>query len=190
MTLREFYLERRRAEVPTFMKVLKALPDDRLSYRPHDRSPSAEQIVWTLTRRVESLFGRRDSFQRRVEGGTFSTTARDGRFVRAAVKRTGGYRLQNGRDFVESGCPILLQREGGIGTANRTIPLVHPLRCHSSPRPAFSIPAPDGRYRARYLRPLGRQQVDVTRGFLAFRGGPPCRLDADRESGQRPITSK
>jgi len=49
MTLREFYLERRRAEVPTFVKVLKALPDDRLSYRPHDRSPSAEQIVWTLT---------------------------------------------------------------------------------------------------------------------------------------------
>jgi uncharacterized damage-inducible protein DinB len=49
MTLREFYLERRRAEVPTFLKVLKALPHDRLSYKPHDRSPSAEQIVWTLT---------------------------------------------------------------------------------------------------------------------------------------------
>ena len=47
MTLREFYLERRRAEVPTFLKVLKALPDDRLSYKPHDRSPSAERIVWT-----------------------------------------------------------------------------------------------------------------------------------------------
>src|SRR5262245_29546838 len=49
MTLREFYLERRRAEVPVFLRVLNALPADRLSYQPHDRSPSAEQIVWTLT---------------------------------------------------------------------------------------------------------------------------------------------
>ena len=49
MTLREFYLERRRAEVPVFIRVLKSLPADRLSYKPHDRSPSAEQLVWTLT---------------------------------------------------------------------------------------------------------------------------------------------
>ncbi|MGH9881502.1 MAG: DinB family protein [Pyrinomonadaceae bacterium] len=49
MTLREFYLQRQEAELPTFMKVLKALPKDRLDYKPHERSPSAEQIVWTLT---------------------------------------------------------------------------------------------------------------------------------------------
>jgi uncharacterized damage-inducible protein DinB len=49
MTPREFYLERRRAELPAFLKVLMALPADRLNYKPHDRSPSAEQIVWTLT---------------------------------------------------------------------------------------------------------------------------------------------
>ena len=48
MTNREFYVERRRAEVPVFLKVLKALPADRLSYKPHDRCPSAEQLVWTL----------------------------------------------------------------------------------------------------------------------------------------------
>jgi uncharacterized damage-inducible protein DinB len=49
MTWREFYLERRRAEVPIFLSVLNSLPADRLSYKPHDRSPSAEQVVWTLT---------------------------------------------------------------------------------------------------------------------------------------------
>ena len=49
MTLREFYLERLKAELPVFMNVLKALPKDQLSYKPHDRSPSAEQLVWTLT---------------------------------------------------------------------------------------------------------------------------------------------
>jgi len=48
MTLRDFYLERRRAEFPVFLSVLKALPADRLDYKPHDRSPSAEQLVWTL----------------------------------------------------------------------------------------------------------------------------------------------
>src|SRR6516162_3726626 len=63
MTLREFYLERRRAEVPTFVKVLKALPDDRLSYRPHDRSPSAEQIVWTLTSELRACLDAATQFR-------------------------------------------------------------------------------------------------------------------------------
>jgi uncharacterized damage-inducible protein DinB len=54
MTLREFYLERRRAEIPIFLKVLKALPADRVSYKPHDRSPSAGQLVWTLTNELRS----------------------------------------------------------------------------------------------------------------------------------------
>ena len=49
MTLREFYLQRQEAEFPIFMNVLKALPKDQLSYKPNDRSPSAEQLVWTIT---------------------------------------------------------------------------------------------------------------------------------------------
>ncbi|MCI0661175.1 MAG: DinB family protein [Acidobacteria bacterium] len=49
MTLQEFLLERLKAEVPVFLRVLKALPKDQLSYKPHDRSPSAEQLVWTIT---------------------------------------------------------------------------------------------------------------------------------------------
>jgi len=54
MTLREFYLERRRAEGPAFLRVLKALPAERLSYKPHERSPSAEQLVCTLTSELKS----------------------------------------------------------------------------------------------------------------------------------------
>jgi uncharacterized damage-inducible protein DinB len=54
MTTREFYLQRRQAELPAFLRVLKALPKDRLSYKPHERSPSAEQLVWTLTRELDS----------------------------------------------------------------------------------------------------------------------------------------
>ena len=54
MTLRDFYLKRAKAEFPVFLKVLRALPED-LSYKPHDRSPSAEQLVWTLTYELKAL---------------------------------------------------------------------------------------------------------------------------------------
>ncbi len=54
MTLRDFYLKRATAEFPVFLKVLRALPED-LSYKPHDRSPSAEQLVWTMTNELKAL---------------------------------------------------------------------------------------------------------------------------------------
>jgi len=54
MTLREFYLKRAKAEIPVFLNVLRALPKD-LSYKPHDRSPSAEQLAWTLTYEMKAL---------------------------------------------------------------------------------------------------------------------------------------
>ena len=54
MTLRDFYLKRAKAEFPVFLKVLRALPKD-LSYKPHDRSPSAEQLVWTVTNEMKAL---------------------------------------------------------------------------------------------------------------------------------------
>jgi uncharacterized damage-inducible protein DinB len=52
MTLREYFVERRKAELPVFMKVLRALPKDQLAYKPQERSPSAEQLVWTLTKEL------------------------------------------------------------------------------------------------------------------------------------------
>ena len=54
MTLRDFYLKRAKAEFPVFLKVLKALPKD-LSYKPHDRSPSAQQVAWIVTSELKAL---------------------------------------------------------------------------------------------------------------------------------------
>ena len=54
MTNREYFLQRRKAELPVFLKVLKAIPADQLSYKPHERSPSTEQLVWTLTGELQS----------------------------------------------------------------------------------------------------------------------------------------
>jgi hypothetical protein len=47
---REFFCKRHRAEFPTFMKVLEAMPVDQFDYRPHARSPSALDLVWTLAK--------------------------------------------------------------------------------------------------------------------------------------------
>ena len=54
MTIREFYLQRREAEMPAFMKVLKALPKDQVGYKPHEKSPDVEQLVWTLTSELKA----------------------------------------------------------------------------------------------------------------------------------------
>ena len=54
MTLQEFYIERQRAEFPVFMRVLRALPKEALAYKPHQRSPSAEQLVWTLASELQA----------------------------------------------------------------------------------------------------------------------------------------
>ena len=48
MSSREFLVARRAAELPAFKKVLDALPSDGWDYTPHERSPSAQQIAWTL----------------------------------------------------------------------------------------------------------------------------------------------
>ena len=46
MTNREFFIECWEQEYPTFIKVLKAVPVDKLDYRPHPRSRSAAELVW------------------------------------------------------------------------------------------------------------------------------------------------
>ncbi|HEX6096342.1 MAG TPA: DinB family protein [Thermoanaerobaculia bacterium] len=48
MSTREFFAERLAAELPAFKNVIRALPGDRLDYRPHEKNSSAGQIAWQL----------------------------------------------------------------------------------------------------------------------------------------------
>jgi len=48
MTIREFFLKQWEREQPVFGKVLRALPADQLSYKPHERSASAGDLAWQL----------------------------------------------------------------------------------------------------------------------------------------------
>ena len=48
MNTREFWIECFKDEKPKFLRVLRAVPPDQLSYRPHPRSSAAGDIVWLL----------------------------------------------------------------------------------------------------------------------------------------------
>jgi len=49
MTNLEFCKARRKAEIPVFVKVLKAIPADRLDYRPDPKARTAKELAWLLT---------------------------------------------------------------------------------------------------------------------------------------------
>jgi uncharacterized damage-inducible protein DinB len=55
MTNLEFCIERRHAERPAFLRVLKALPKDKLDYRPHPHSRTAAEIAWVITSEESDL---------------------------------------------------------------------------------------------------------------------------------------
>jgi len=48
MTNLEFCRARRKAELPAFVKVLKAVPQDRLDYRPDPKARTARDLAWLL----------------------------------------------------------------------------------------------------------------------------------------------
>ena|SRR5947209_13559843 len=45
---RDFFQARRKQEKDIFLRVIRALPEGRLDYKPHEKSPSAAQIVTTI----------------------------------------------------------------------------------------------------------------------------------------------
>ena len=48
MTNLEFCVARRKAELPAFVRVLKAVPDGHLDYRPDPKARTAGQLAWLL----------------------------------------------------------------------------------------------------------------------------------------------
>jgi len=70
MTLREFYLERQRAEEPVFSARLKSASSRSSSLTSRTkRSPSAEQLVWTLTSELRACLDVVTRNQARMELG-------------------------------------------------------------------------------------------------------------------------
>src|ERR1043166_2703044 len=55
MTNREFFLSRWEPEQPAFLRVLRALPADKLDYKPHERSTSAGDLAWQIAEEFRVL---------------------------------------------------------------------------------------------------------------------------------------
>jgi len=62
MNEREFFQARRKAEKDVFLRVIRALPEGKLDYKPHEKSPTAVQILATMV-------AEHDSCARLVERG-------------------------------------------------------------------------------------------------------------------------
>jgi uncharacterized damage-inducible protein DinB len=55
MTLLEFCIERRKAELPAFVRVLKAVPNDKRDYRPDPKGRTAAELAWMLAQSEAAL---------------------------------------------------------------------------------------------------------------------------------------
>jgi uncharacterized damage-inducible protein DinB len=55
MTKNEFCISSRKAEFPAFVRVLKAMPRDRLDYRPDPKSRTAAELAWVMAAEEASL---------------------------------------------------------------------------------------------------------------------------------------
>ena len=55
MNTREYFAKQFAVEAPKFAKVIRALPGDKLDYKPHERSSSAGAIAWFLVLSARAL---------------------------------------------------------------------------------------------------------------------------------------
>ena len=55
MTKGEFCVARRKAEFPAFVRVLKALPQSRLDYRPDPKARTAAELAWVMAAEEAAL---------------------------------------------------------------------------------------------------------------------------------------
>lgn len=57
MSTREFFTQKWNADRRAFVRVLEALPTDKLDYRPHERSAAAGDLAWQIVEEVRALAG-------------------------------------------------------------------------------------------------------------------------------------
>ena len=55
MSTREFFAQRLAVELPAFNNVIRALPGDRLDYRPHEKNTPAGALAWQLAVEMSQL---------------------------------------------------------------------------------------------------------------------------------------
>lgn len=51
----EFFASRLEQEIPAFVKVLRALPPDKLDYKPHEKNTCAGDLAWQMATEIRCL---------------------------------------------------------------------------------------------------------------------------------------
>ena len=57
----QFFAQRLKNEIPAFVKVIRALPADKLDYKPHEKNTPAGALAWQITNEMVSLIDLFDS---------------------------------------------------------------------------------------------------------------------------------
>jgi uncharacterized damage-inducible protein DinB len=55
MSTRTFFAERLGYDLPAFLKVIRALPAERLDYKPHEKNTAAGQLAWQMALEIEGV---------------------------------------------------------------------------------------------------------------------------------------
>lgn len=57
MTNQEFFAQRLKSEIAAFVNVIRALPEDQLEYKPHERNTPAGTLAWQITTEMQGVAG-------------------------------------------------------------------------------------------------------------------------------------
>lgn len=57
MSTQQFFAKRLQGEIPAFVKVIRALPEDKLDYKPHEKNTAAGALAWQIACEMASLPG-------------------------------------------------------------------------------------------------------------------------------------
>ncbi|HEX8252287.1 MAG TPA: DinB family protein [Thermoanaerobaculia bacterium] len=55
MSTREYFSKRLAAEMPAFVKVIRALPEDQLHYKPHEKNTPAGALAWQIATEMAGI---------------------------------------------------------------------------------------------------------------------------------------
>jgi uncharacterized damage-inducible protein DinB len=95
MDNREYYIHRWELEQPKFAKVIRAIPDGQLDYKPHERSTSAGDLAWQLAEEQRVLIGLLENGEIQFEMGPRPGTAEEIAKAYEAATETLRERLKN-----------------------------------------------------------------------------------------------
>ena len=159
MSTRDFFVRQFKAERPAFVKVIRALPNDKLDYKPHERNSSAGDIAWFLALELRGLVQILETGEMRWNQvpNPQNVDAIAAEYEAAADALEKALAATDDARWEED-CQPVRRRQAHQDGADRRDPLGLPVRRHPPSRPAHRLPSPDGGEGPAGLRTHGGQR--------------------------------